>query len=74
MATVITTAVRTSNATLKSTILSMTVDAPWYMPTAVIRRDLQITIEIRRYSSHYRARLSAHLNDPIGNLVELPDT
>jgi hypothetical protein len=29
--------------------------------------------EIRRYSSQYSARLSAHPNDIIVNLIELPD-
>jgi hypothetical protein len=54
----------------------MIVDAPWYMPNTVIRRDLQIPTvkeEIRRYSSQYSARLSAHTCDLIVNLIELPD-
>jgi hypothetical protein len=42
----------------------MIVDAPWYVPNMVIRRDLQIpTVKeaIQRYSSQYEysARLSA---------------
>jgi hypothetical protein len=44
----------------------MIVDAPWYVPNTVFRRDLQIPTvkeEIRRYSSQYSARLSAHPND-----------
>jgi hypothetical protein len=56
--------------------LRMIVDAPWYVPNMVIGRDLQIPIvneEIRRYSSLYRARLSAHQNDLTVNLTELPD-
>jgi hypothetical protein len=35
----------------------MIVDAPWYVPNTVIRRDLQpptVKEEIRRYSSQYR--------------------
>jgi hypothetical protein len=51
-------------------------DAPWYVPNMVIRRDLQIPAvkeEIRRYSSQYSARLSTHPNDLIVNLIELPD-
>jgi hypothetical protein len=55
--------------------LRMIVDAPWYVPNTVIRRDLQIPTvkeEIRRYSFQYSARLSAHPNDLIVNL-ELPD-
>jgi hypothetical protein len=54
----------------------MTVDAPRYVPNTVIRRDLQtptVKEEIRRYSSQYSARLSAHTNDQLVNLIELPD-
>jgi hypothetical protein len=54
----------------------MTVDAPWYVPNTVIRRDLQLPTvneEIRLYSSQYRARLSAHPNDLTVNLMALPD-
>jgi hypothetical protein len=54
----------------------MIVDAPWYVPNTVIQRDLQtptVKEEIRRYSSQYRARLSAHPNAPVVNLIELPD-
>jgi hypothetical protein len=46
------------------------------VPNMVIRRDLQIPTvkeEIRRYSSQYSARLSAHPNDLIVNLIALPD-
>jgi hypothetical protein len=60
----------------QSKALSMIVDAPWYVPNMVIRRDLQtptVKEEIRRYSSQYSARLSAHPNDLIVNLIELPD-
>jgi hypothetical protein len=55
----------------------MIVDAPWYVPNTVIRRDLQIPTveeEIRRYSSQYSARLSVHPNDLIVNIIELPDS
>jgi hypothetical protein len=54
----------------------MIVDALRYMPNTVIRRDLQtptVKEEIRRYNSQYSARLSAHPNDLIVNLMELPD-
>jgi hypothetical protein len=54
----------------------MIVDAPWYVRNMVIRRDLQIPTvkeEIRRYSSQYSARLSAHPNHQIVNLIELPE-
>jgi hypothetical protein len=60
----------------QSKALRMIVDAPWYVPNTVIRRDLQITTvkeKNRRYSSQYSACLSAHPNDLIVNLTELPD-
>jgi hypothetical protein len=60
----------------QSKALRMIVDAPWYVPNMVIRRDLQVPTvkeEIRRYSSQYSARLSTHPNDLIVNLIELPD-
>jgi hypothetical protein len=49
---------------------------PWYVPNTVIRRELQIPTvkeEIRRYSSQCSARLSAHPNGLMVNLIELPD-
>jgi hypothetical protein len=60
----------------QSKALRMIVDAPWYVPNTVIRRGLQtptVKEEIRRYSSQYSARLSAHPNDLIINRMELPD-
>jgi hypothetical protein len=60
----------------QSKALRMIVDAPWYVPNTVIRRDLQIPTvkeEIRRCRSQYSARLIAHPNDLIVNLIELPD-
>jgi hypothetical protein len=56
----------------QSQALCMIVDAPWYVLNMIIRRDLQIPTaeeEIQRYSSQY----SAHPNDLIANLMELPD-
>jgi hypothetical protein len=60
----------------QSKALRMIVDAPWYVPNTVIRRDLQIPTvkeKIRRYSSQYSARHRAYQNDLIVNLIELPD-
>jgi hypothetical protein len=60
----------------QSKALCMIVDAPFYMLNTVIRRDLQIPTvkeEIGHYSSQYSARLSAHPNDLIVKLIELPD-
>jgi hypothetical protein len=56
--------------------LCMIVDAPWYVPNTVIRRNLHIPTaeeEIRHYSSQYSARLSANPNYLIVNLTDLPD-
>jgi hypothetical protein len=58
----------------QSKALHLIVDAPWYVPNTIIRRDLQIPTEIRRYSSQYSARLSALPNNIIVNLIELPDS
>jgi hypothetical protein len=47
----------------QSKALRMIVDAAWYVPNTVIRRDLQTSTvkeEILRYSSQYSVRLSAH--------------
>jgi hypothetical protein len=55
--------------------LRMIVNAPWYVPNTVIRRDLQtptVKEEICRYSSQYSARLSAHPNGLVVNLIEQP--
>jgi hypothetical protein len=54
----------------QSKALHMIVNASWYVPNTVIRRDLQtptVKEEILRYSSQYNARLSAHQNDLIEN-------
>jgi hypothetical protein len=59
-----------------SKALRMVLDAPWYVPNTVIRRDVQILTvkqETRSYSPQYSARLSAHPNDLIVNIIELPD-
>jgi hypothetical protein len=57
---------------LQSKALRMIVGAPWYVPNADIRRDLQKTTvkeEIRRYSSQYSALLSAHPNGLVVNVT-----
>jgi hypothetical protein len=56
----------------QSKTLRMIVDAPLYVLNTVIPRDLQMPAvkeEIQRYSSQY----SAHPNDLIAKLLELPD-
>jgi hypothetical protein len=58
------------------TVLRIIVDAPWYVPNSLIRRDLScptVSEEIRRYSSHCDDRLRAHPNHLAVNLLRLPD-
>jgi hypothetical protein len=57
-------------------VLRTIVDAPWYVPNAVIRRDLvtrTVKEEIRHYSSQYSARLSVHPDEIAVNLMAQPD-
>jgi hypothetical protein len=61
----------------QSKILRMIVDAPWYVPNSLIRRDLScptVKDEIRRYSCHYSDRLRTHPNHLAVNLLRLSDT
>jgi hypothetical protein len=54
----------------QSKVLRMIVDAPWYVPNTLIRKDLQTpTVKegIRHYSYEYTARLSVHPNDLVVN-------
>jgi hypothetical protein len=54
----------------------MIVDVPWYVPNTVTRRAIQtptVKEEIHRYSSQYSARLRAHSNDLIVNLLAQPE-
>jgi hypothetical protein len=47
----------------QSKVLRIITDAPWYMPSTIIKRDLQITTvkqEAQKYSADYRKRLDAH--------------
>jgi hypothetical protein len=56
--------------------LRMIMEAPWYVSSSVIRRDLQIPTveeEIHHYSSQYSARLGSHSNELRVNLMELQD-
>jgi hypothetical protein len=59
----------------QSKVLRLIVNAPWYVPNSVIRKDLQILSvqeEISRFSSHYAVRLCAHSNELIATLTEPP--
>jgi hypothetical protein len=51
----------------------MIVDAPWHVPNTVIRRDLQIPTVKEEIRRQYSARLSAHPNALIVNLMQQPD-
>jgi hypothetical protein len=54
----------------------MIVDALWYVPNTLIRRDHQIPSakeEISHYSSHYSARLTTHANNILLTLFEQPE-
>jgi hypothetical protein len=56
--------------------LCMIAEPLWYVPHMVIQRDFQaatVKEEICCYSSQYSAYLSAHQNNLIVNLIELPD-
>jgi hypothetical protein len=49
----------------QSKVLRILTDAPWYVPNAVIRSDLQVPTvrqEVRSYSVIYRHRLDNHPN------------
>jgi hypothetical protein len=66
-----------NSGTLPIESFAQIVEASWYVPNTVIRRDLQtptVKVETHRYSSQYSARLSAHPNDLIVNLIELQTT
>jgi hypothetical protein len=56
----------------QSKALRMIVDAPWYVPNTLIRRDLQIP-SVKEENSHYGARLTAHPNDILLTLLEQPE-
>jgi hypothetical protein len=60
----------------QSKALRIIIDAPWYVPNTLIRRDLQIPSvkeEISHYSSHYSAHFTADLNDIFLTLLEQPE-
>jgi hypothetical protein len=59
----------------QSKALRMIMDAPWYVPNSLVRRDLHcptITEEIHRFSSHYGACLRTHPNHLAANLLGEP--
>ncbi|PNF20480.1 RNA-directed DNA polymerase from mobile element jockey [Cryptotermes secundus] len=59
----------------QSKVLRLITDAPWYVPNAVLRKDLQVPSikeEIRRFSSRYREGLSTHPNRLATQLMKPP--
>jgi len=60
---------------LQSKTLRIITDAPWYVPNAVIKHDLQVPSvrqEVRTYSVTYHARLEGHPKDLATSLLQQP--
>jgi hypothetical protein len=58
----------------KSKALRMILDAPWYVPNTVIRRTVQPpTVKKKSAATALSARLSAHPNGLVVNLMEQSD-
>ena len=61
---------------LQSKMLRIITDAPWYVPSVVIIRDLQVLSvgqEVRNYSVTYRQRLNDHPNSLAKSLFRRPN-
>ena len=59
----------------QSKVLRIITDAPWYVPNAVIKHDLQVPSvrqEVWTYSVTYHARLEGHPNDLATSLLQKP--
>jgi hypothetical protein len=59
----------------QSKVLQIITDAPWYVPYAVIKHDLQVPSvrqEVMTYSVTYHARLEVHPNDLATSLLQQP--
>jgi len=59
----------------QSKVVRIITDAPWYVPNAVIKHDLQVPSvrqEARTYSVTYHARLEGHPNDLAIPLLQQP--
>jgi len=57
----------------QSKVLRIITDAPWYVPNAVIKRDLQVLSalqEVRNYSVTYRQRIDDHPNSLAKSLLQ----
>jgi hypothetical protein len=61
---------------IQSKVLRIIVDAPWYVPNMIIRRDLQAPLvkeEILHDNSKYIMHLCVHPNDLVVNLTAQPN-
>ena len=59
----------------QSKVLRIITDAPWYVPNAVIKHDLQVPSvrqEVRTHSVTYHARPEGHPNDLATSLLQQP--
>jgi len=59
----------------QSKVLRIITDAPWYVPNAVTKHDLQVPSvrqEVRTFSVTYHARLEDHPNDLATSLLQQP--
>jgi len=57
----------------QSKVLRIIKDEPWYVPNAVMKRDLQVLSvrkEVRNYSVTYRQRLNCHSNSLAKSLFQ----
>jgi len=59
----------------QSKVLRIITDAPWYVPSSVIKHDLQVPSvrqEVRTFSVTYHASLEDHPNDLATSLLQQP--
>jgi len=59
----------------QSKVLQIITDALWYVPSAVIKHDLQVPsvrLEVQTFSVTYHARLEGHPNDLATSLLQQP--
>jgi len=60
---------------VQSKVLRIITDAPWYVPNAVIKHDLQVPLvrqEVRTYIVTYHTRIEDHPNDLATSLLQQP--
>ena len=60
----------------QSKVIRIITDAPWFVPNAVIIRDLQVLSvrqDVRNYSVTYRQKLNDHPNSLAKSLIQRPN-